>query len=95
RRSVLFITHSIEEALLLSDRIYVLSARPASVMHVVDVPFPRPRREEITLDSRFSEWKRTMTDWMRQEKYKLYDGMEEHAESVRKNPTDNGADQYE
>ncbi|WP_179033344.1 ABC transporter ATP-binding protein [Paenibacillus kribbensis] len=95
RRSVLFITHSIEEALLLSDRIYVLSARPASMMHVVEVPFPRPRREEITLDSRFSEWKWTMTDWMRQEKYKLDGGMEEHAESVRKNPTDNGADQYE
>jgi ABC-type nitrate/sulfonate/bicarbonate transport system ATPase subunit len=95
RRSVLFITHSIEEALLLSDRIYVLSARPASVVHVVDVPFPRPRREEITLDPRFNEWKRTMKDWMRQEKCKLDGGMEEHAESARKSPTDNGADQYE
>ncbi|MGG4216797.1 ABC transporter ATP-binding protein [Paenibacillus jamilae] len=84
RRSVLFITHSIEEALLLSDRIYVLSARPASIMHVVDVPFPRPRREEITLDPRFMEWKRTMTGWMREEKYKL-DGDMDTAESARKN----------
>ncbi|WP_149096065.1 ABC transporter ATP-binding protein [Paenibacillus terrae] len=74
RRSVLFITHSIEEALLLSDRIYVLSARPASVIHVVDVPFPRPRREEITLDPRFIEWKRKMTGWMREEKHRLEDG---------------------
>ncbi|MCC3378966.1 ABC transporter ATP-binding protein [Paenibacillus farraposensis] len=95
RRSVLFITHSIEEALLLSDRIYVLSARPASVVHVVDVPFPRPRREEITLDPRFNEWKRTMTDWMRQERCRLDGGMEEHTESARKSPTNNGADQYE
>ncbi|MBE7901011.1 ABC transporter ATP-binding protein [Paenibacillus polymyxa] len=90
RRSVLFITHSIEEALLLSDRIYVLSARPASVMHVVDVPFPRPRREEITLDPRFMEWKRTMTGWMREEKYKL-DGDMDTAESARKNTLNDGA----
>ncbi|AHM64116.1 ABC transporter ATP-binding protein [Paenibacillus sp. P2(2022)] len=94
RRSVLFITHSIEEALLLSDRIYVLSARPASVMHVVDVPFPRPRREEITLDPRFMEWKRTMTGWMREEKHKL-DGDMDTAESVRKNTSDGGVNHYE
>ncbi|PNQ86841.1 ABC transporter ATP-binding protein [Paenibacillus polymyxa] len=94
RRSVLFITHSIEEALLLSDRIYVLSARPASVMHVVDVPFPRPRREEITLDPRFMEWKQTMTGWMREEKHKL-DGDMDTAESVRKNTSDGGVNHYE
>ncbi|MCV9952075.1 ABC transporter ATP-binding protein [Paenibacillus sp. BT-177] len=94
RRSVLFITHSIEEALLLSDRIYVLSARPASVMHVVDVPFPRPRREEITLDPRFMEWKRTMTGWMREEKHKL-DGDMDAAESIRKNTSDDRVNHYE
>ncbi|MGR6765151.1 ABC transporter ATP-binding protein [Paenibacillus sp. T2-29] len=94
RRSVLFITHSIEEALLLSDRIYVLSARPASVMHVVDVPFPRPRREEITLDPRFMEWKRTMTGWMREEKHKL-DGDMDTAESTRKNTLNDGTNSYE
>ncbi|ALP36409.1 ABC transporter ATP-binding protein [Paenibacillus sp. IHB B 3084] len=82
RRSVLFITHSIEEALLLSDRIYVLSARPASVIHVVDVPFPRPRREEITLDPRFIEWKRKMTGWMREEKHRL-EGDTGNPEGVR------------
>ncbi|QDY85251.1 ABC transporter ATP-binding protein [Paenibacillus polymyxa] len=94
RRSVLFITHSIEEALLLSDRIYVLSARPASVMHVVDVPFPRPRREEIALDPRFMEWKRAMTAWMREEKYKLDDNIN-NAEGVHKNTSDDGVNHYE
>ncbi|MDP1512872.1 ABC transporter ATP-binding protein [Paenibacillus sp. CMAA1739] len=94
RRSVLFITHSIEEALLLSDRIYVLSARPASVVHVVDVPFPRPRREEIALDPRFMEWKRTMTAWMREEKYKLDDDIN-NAEGVHKNTSDDGVNHYE
>src|SRR5581483_7880556 len=44
--SVLFITHDIREALLLSDRIYVLSARPATILRVVRVDLPRPRRQE-------------------------------------------------
>jgi len=44
--SVLFVTHDVREALLLSDRIYVLSARPARVLRVVDVDLPRPRRQE-------------------------------------------------
>ena len=44
--SVLFITHDVREAILLSDRIYVLSARPARVLRVVEVRLPRPRRQE-------------------------------------------------
>jgi len=44
--SVLFITHDVREALLLSDRIYVLSARPARVLRVVEVDLPHPRRQE-------------------------------------------------
>jgi NitT/TauT family transport system ATP-binding protein len=41
--TVLLVTHSVEEALLLSDRVYVLSGRPASVREVVDVELARPR----------------------------------------------------
>jgi ABC-type nitrate/sulfonate/bicarbonate transport system ATPase subunit len=44
--SVLFITHDVREAILLSDRIYVLSSRPARVVRVVEVELPRPRRPE-------------------------------------------------
>ena len=43
--SVLFITHSIPEALLLSQRILVMSARPGRVVEQIDVDFPRPRSE--------------------------------------------------
>jgi ABC-type nitrate/sulfonate/bicarbonate transport system ATPase subunit len=50
--SVLFITHDVREAILLSDRIYVLSARPARVLRVVEVDLPRPRRQEqLALES--------------------------------------------
>ncbi|MBT2289952.1 ABC transporter ATP-binding protein [Paenibacillus albidus] len=70
RRSVLFITHNIEEALLLSSRIYVFSGRPGSILHTVDIPFPRPRREEITDSPEFLKLKRQLSDWMREEQEK-------------------------
>ncbi|TVX89562.1 ABC transporter ATP-binding protein [Paenibacillus agilis] len=65
RRSVLFITHSIEEALLLSDAIYVLSARPASVLQRIDVPFERPRREELQNDPKFLRMKQDIQALLR------------------------------
>ncbi len=43
RQTVLLITHDIEEALLLADKIYILTARPASIKAEIDVPLPRPR----------------------------------------------------
>lgn len=70
RRSVLFITHNIEEALLLSNRIYVFSGRPGSILHTVDVPFPRPRRDEITDEPEFLKLKRQLSQWMREEQAK-------------------------
>ncbi|MDR9852314.1 ABC transporter ATP-binding protein [Paenibacillus sp. VCA1] len=71
RRSVLFITHNIEEALLLSSRIYVFSGRPASVLHVIDVPFPRPRREEIIEHPDFIKLRRELSGWLREEQLKM------------------------
>jgi len=57
RRSVLFVTHSIEEALVLSDRIYVLSPAPATVLRELVVPFERPRRADVWTSSDFVELK--------------------------------------
>jgi ABC-type nitrate/sulfonate/bicarbonate transport system ATPase subunit len=70
RRSVLFITHNIEEALLLSNRIYVMSNRPGTVLQVVDVPLHRPRREEITDDPIFLKLKRELSQLMKEEQNK-------------------------
>ncbi|GGC53420.1 ABC transporter ATP-binding protein [Chelatococcus reniformis] len=52
-KSVLFITHSIPEAVYLSDRILVLSPRPGRLLHSVDVDLPRPRTIETMADPRF------------------------------------------
>ncbi|WP_075526321.1 ABC transporter ATP-binding protein [Sporosarcina ureilytica] len=45
-KTVLFITHSIDEALLLSDRILLMSAQPGKIIHEITVDLPRPRRVE-------------------------------------------------
>ncbi|CDX32427.1 conserved hypothetical protein [Mesorhizobium sp. SOD10] len=47
KTTIVFITHSIEEAIFLSDRVVVLTTRPGRVAKVYDVPFPRPRSLEI------------------------------------------------
>jgi len=44
RHTVLLVTHDVEEALHLADRILILSARPARIQSIVDVPFPHPRK---------------------------------------------------
>jgi NitT/TauT family transport system ATP-binding protein len=43
RKTVLYITHSIEEALLLGDRTVVMTAQPGRIKRIIDVPFPHPR----------------------------------------------------
>jgi ABC-type nitrate/sulfonate/bicarbonate transport system ATPase subunit len=53
RRSVLFVTHSIEEALFLSDRIYVFSDKPTRVIEEIEVSFNRPRGEDILQQNEF------------------------------------------
>jgi NitT/TauT family transport system ATP-binding protein len=51
RKTIVFVTHDLEEAAFLSDRVVVLTARPGTVREIVDVPLPRPR----TIDMRYSE----------------------------------------
>ena len=58
RKTVIFVTHSIEEALYLADRIIVISPRPGRIQHVFDVPFARPRHPEIKSDPAFLEMRR-------------------------------------
>ncbi len=47
RKTVLFVTHSIPEAIILSDRIVVMSPRPGEIREILDITLPRPRTEEM------------------------------------------------
>jgi len=51
----LFITHSIREAVFMSTKVYVMSARPGRLVAEFDVPFPYPRRPELRFDADFAE----------------------------------------
>jgi ABC-type nitrate/sulfonate/bicarbonate transport system ATPase subunit len=53
RPTVLFITHDIEEAILLSDRIYVLTSRPAAIKLQVSVDLPHPRTRDLLVNDNF------------------------------------------
>lgn len=57
-RTIIFITHDIDEAIFLSDRIFVMSARPGSIKREVKVNLPRPRvAQEITTTAAFAQLK--------------------------------------
>jgi NitT/TauT family transport system ATP-binding protein len=55
RKTAIFITHSIREAIFLSDRILVMGRRPSTIIEDVRVPFERPRDPSIEADPRFNE----------------------------------------
>ncbi len=65
RKTVIFVTHSIPEALFLSDRVIVLDANPGSVRADVTVDLPRPRTEEIRQDLQYFELLGTLRSHLR------------------------------
>jgi NitT/TauT family transport system ATP-binding protein len=67
RRTVLFITHSLEEAILLGDRVVVMSARPGRIIASKDVPFERPRSAEIRNTPEFAALVGELWDLLRAE----------------------------
>jgi NitT/TauT family transport system ATP-binding protein len=67
RISVLFITHDIDEAVFLSDRIYVMTARPGRIKSEIVVPLPRPRSPEMTASPQFAAVVRTLRSLIREE----------------------------
>ncbi|MQA03604.1 MAG: ATP-binding cassette domain-containing protein [Streptosporangiales bacterium] len=55
RKTVIFVTHDIDEALLLADRVYVMSVRPGRIQDTIEVPLERPRAYQVTNESVFRD----------------------------------------
>lgn len=66
-QTVFFITHSIDEALILSDRVIVMSARPGQVKAVHDVDLPHPRKVEVQLTDAYLGLKRKIWGMVEEE----------------------------
>jgi NitT/TauT family transport system ATP-binding protein len=66
-QTVLFITHDIEEALLLSDRVCVMTARPGQIKKSIVVGIPRPRAIEVTTSPEFNALRREVLALIREE----------------------------
>ena len=59
-RTVIFVTHDIEEALFLSDLVVVMSPRPGRIIRMLDVPFGRPRTDALRGEAEFARLKQTV-----------------------------------
>jgi NitT/TauT family transport system ATP-binding protein len=63
RKTVIFVTHSMDEAILLGDRVMLMSAGPGQIREFIDVPFSRPRSREVEGRAEFHEIKEHL--WQR------------------------------
>ena len=67
RMTVVFVTHDIEEAIYLSDRVLVMTARPGSIKEDIRIDLPRPRTVEMLTDAAFTRHKAHLLTSIREE----------------------------
>jgi NitT/TauT family transport system ATP-binding protein len=67
RKTIVFITHSIDEAIFLSDRIAIMTRRPGTVKAILDVPLPRPRAPEVRNSEAFVRLRQQAWDVLKDE----------------------------
>ena len=72
RPTVVFVTHDIEEAIFLADRVVVMQALPGRIAREIDVPFARPRAAEVMDEPGFIERRREIADIIRVEARKSF-----------------------
>jgi len=69
-KTILFVTHDVEEAIFLSDRVFVMTARPGRIKAEIDVPLERPRSYELKSSETFLRLKKHALDLIREEAIK-------------------------
>ena len=72
KNTVVFVTHDIDEAVFLSDRIVVMSASPGRIIADIKVSLPRPREQSLLTSAAFMDYKRQCLDLIRQETLRAF-----------------------
>ncbi|TIT37856.1 MAG: ABC transporter ATP-binding protein [Mesorhizobium sp.] len=67
KTTVIFVTHSIDEAIFLADRVVVMTARPGAVKEIIDIDLPRPRDGDIRASTEFNLYRARVWDVLRDE----------------------------
>jgi ABC-type nitrate/sulfonate/bicarbonate transport system ATPase subunit len=62
RSTILFITHDVDEAILLSDRVYVMTGRPGHIALETTIDLPRPRTVDVQSEAAFTEYRRVLLE---------------------------------
>jgi NitT/TauT family transport system ATP-binding protein len=70
RRTVVFITHAIDEAVFLADRVVVLSSHPGRLKRIVDIDLPRPRGDVTRKSAAFADLSQSIWELIREEAYR-------------------------
>jgi len=74
KTSVLFVTHDIDEAIFLSDRVYCMTARPGTIKAEIAIPLERPRHQSMMMSSEFLALRRGLMSLIREESLKAIGG---------------------
>jgi NitT/TauT family transport system ATP-binding protein len=74
KTSVLFVTHDIDEAIFLSDRVYCMTARPGTIKAEIAIPLERPRQQSMMMSSEFLALRRGLMSLIREESLKAIGG---------------------
>jgi NitT/TauT family transport system ATP-binding protein len=68
KKTVLFITHDVDEAVLLASRVVIMSARPGRIKEIVDIDLPYPRNQATKMDAEFIRYRNAIWDTV----YRMY-----------------------
>ncbi len=73
KTTVVFVTHDIDEAIFLGDRVVVMSANPGRIIKDINIPLSRPRVSDLLVDTQFSALKKECLDLIRQESLQAFE----------------------